>query len=251
LLFAGAQKGKDCLQPLGLMAEQLLALPPARQPRLLWRLDAGFGTDAGINWRLSRRCRRLVKGFNHRRAQKVIGQVPDEDWIEVGPRQWAAPVPNGVRYARRTETLALDWFTGKGKEKGALLLQQRFAQSPAAMVRCYNARGGMETAIRNDKVGLPRVQRRNHAWPAQAAWVVLTDLAHNLLQWTDGWRWHGSAFEGYGALRLVQDLLTLPGRVQFGGRQGDRLEKVAWQRSHPYARKRQSCWQRLFRELQP
>jgi hypothetical protein len=46
-------------------------------------------------------------------------------------------VPNGVRYARRTETLALDWFTGKGKEKGALLLHQLFAQSPAAIVRCY------------------------------------------------------------------------------------------------------------------
>lgn len=238
-----------------LMAESLLALPPARQPRLLWRLDAGFGTDAGINWLLPRRSRLLVKGFNNRRAQKVVGQVPDEAWIEVGPRKWAAPVPNVVRYARRTETLALDWFTGQGKEKCALLTRsdQLFDQSPAELVRCYNARGGMETEIRDDKVGLQLVKRRKHAWPAQAAWVVLTDLAHNLLKWTDDSLrvWHGSDFEGYGALRIVQDLLPIPGRVQFGGRKGDRLEKVALQRSHPYARKMQACLQRLFRELQP
>jgi hypothetical protein len=181
LLFPGAQKGKDCLQPMVLMAEQLLALPPARQSRLLWRLDAGFGTDAGINWLLPRHCRLLVKGFNNRRAQKVVGQVPDADWIEVGPRKWAARVPNPVRYACRIETLALDWFTGTGKEKCALLIHQLFDQSPAEIVRLYNARGGMETEIRDDKVGLQLAKRRKHAWPAQAAWVVLTDVAHNLL----------------------------------------------------------------------
>lgn len=102
LLFSGAQKGKDCLQPMVLMAEQLLALPPARLSRLLWRLDAGFGTDAGINWLLPRRGQLLVKGFNNRRAKKVVGQVPDEDWVEVGPRKWAAPVPNVVRYGKVT-----------------------------------------------------------------------------------------------------------------------------------------------------
>jgi hypothetical protein len=236
-----------------LMAEQLLALPPARQSRLLWRLDAGFGTDAGINSLLPRHCRLLVKGFNNRRAQKVVGQVPDADWIEVGPRKWAARVPNPVRYACRIETLALDWFTGTGKEKCALLTRsdQLFDQSPAEIVRLYNARGGMETEIRDDKVGLQLAKRRKHAWPAQAAWVVLTDVAHNLLKWTGDWMWHGSDFEGYGALRIVQDLLTIPGRVHFGGRKGDRLETVALQRSHPYARKMQSCLQRLFRELQP
>jgi len=228
-------------------------LPPARQSRLLWRLDAGFGTDAGINWLLPRHCRLLVKGFNNRRAQKVVGQVPDADWIEVGPRKWAARVPNPVRYACRIETLALDWFTGTGKEKCALLTRsdQLFDQSPAEIVRLYNARGGMETEIRDDKVGLQLAKRRKHAWPAPAAWVVLTDVAHNLLKWTGDWMWHGSDFEGYGALRIVQDLLTIPGRVHFGGRKRDRLETVALQRSHSYARKMQSCLQRLFRELQP
>ena len=80
---------------------------------------------------------------------------------------------------------------------------------------------------------------------------AVADLAHNRLKWTDDWMWHGSDFEGYGALRIVQDLLTFPGRMQFDGPKGDRLEKVALQQSHPYARKMQSCLQRIFRELQP
>ena len=234
-----------------LMAEQVLALPLARQPRVLWRLDAGFGTDAALNWLLPRRCRILVKGFNNLRAQKVVRQVSDDEWIEVGPSKWAASVPNVVRYARRTQTLALDWLTGTGKEKCALLIHQFFDQSPAEIVHRYNARGGMETEIREDKAGLQLVKRRKHAWSAQSAWVVLTDLAHNLLKWTGDWMWHGSSFEDYGALRIVQDLLRIPGYVQFGGRKGDRLLKVALQRSHPYASEIQFCLQRLFRELQP
>ena len=251
LVFPGAQMGKDCLQPLVLMTEQVLALPDARRPRLLWRLDGGFGTDATINWLLPRDYRLIIKGYSNRRAQKVVGQVPDADWVDVGPNKWAAPVPNAVRYARRTQTLALDWLTGTGQEKCALLIHQLFNRSPAEVVQFYNARGGMETEIREDKTGLQLVKRRKHAWAAQVGWVILTDLAHNLLKWTGDWMWHGSEFEGYGALRIVKDLLTVPGRVQFGGRKGDRLEKVALQRDHPYALEMQLCLQRLFRDLKP
>lgn len=128
---------------------------------------------------MPRHCRLLVKGFNNLRAQKVVGQVPDADWVEVGPRKWATPVPKVVRYPCGTETLALNWFTATGKEKCALLTRsdQLFDQSLAEIVRCYNARGGMETEIRDDKVGLQLLERRKHAWPAQAARAVLTRFA--------------------------------------------------------------------------
>lgn len=234
-----------------LMTEQLLALPAARAARLLWRLDGGFGTDAALNWLLPRRSQVLVKGYNNRRAQKVVGQVPDADWLEVGPDKWAAPVPNVVRYARSTQTLALTWLTPKGKEKCALLIHQMFDQSPADIVHCYDARGRMETEIREDKAGLQLVKRRKLAWNAQAAWVVLNDVAHNLLKWSHDWMWQGSAFETFGTLRVVQDLLSMPGRLEFGGRQGDRLLKVALLRSHPYALEMQACLNRLCRELKP
>jgi hypothetical protein len=234
-----------------LMTEQLLALPSARQKRLLWRLDGGFGTDAAINWLLPRQARILVKGFSARRAAKVVQSVADHDWIEVGPQKWVAPVPNPVHYTRRTQTLAVTWTTSTGKDKHALLIHQLFGQSPIDIVQCYNARGGMETEIREDKAGLQLVRRRKHAWNAQAAWVVLNDLAHNLIKWTGVWMWSGSAFETFGTLRIVQDLLSIPGRLEFGGRHGDRLEKVALQRSHPYAAEMQHCLRNLFRNLKP
>lgn len=142
-------------------------------------------------------------------------------------------------------------MTLKGKEKYALLIHQLFDQAPADIVRCYDARGSMETEIREDKVGLQLVKRRKLAWNAQAAWVVLNDVAHNLLKWTPDWMWQGSAFETFGALRIVQDLLSMPGRLEFGGRKGDRLLKVALLRSHPYALEMQACLNRLFRELKP
>jgi hypothetical protein len=160
-------------------------------------------------------------------------------------------VPNPVHYTRPTQTLALDWITSTGKEKYALLIHQLFDQTPDEIVRCYNARGGMETEIREDKVGLQLVKRRKHAWNAQATWVVLNDLAHNLIKWTGAWMWQGSPFETYGTLRIVQDLLSLPGRLEFGGRHGDRLQKVVLQCSHPYAAEMQACLQKLFRELKP
>jgi hypothetical protein len=228
-----------------------LALPAARQSRLLWRLDGGFGTDAAINWLLSQGGRLLVKGFSARRAAKVVHQVPQDDWIEVGPQKWVAPVANPVDYVRRTQTVAVNWMTPTGKEKNALLIHQLFDQLPADIAHCYNARGGMETEIREDKAGLQLVRRRKHAWNAQAAWVVLNDLAHNLIKWTRPWMWQGTRFEDFGTVRMVQDLLPIPGRLEFGGRHGDRLQKVALQRSHPYAAEMQRCLQQLFRELKP
>jgi hypothetical protein len=228
-----------------------LALPAARQSRLLWRLDGGFGTDAAINWLLSQGGRLLVKGFSARRAAKVVHQVPQDDWIEVGPQKWVAPVANPVDYVRRTQTVAVNWMTPTGKEKYALLIHQLFDQLPADIAHCYNARGGMETEIREDKAGLQLVRRRKHAWNAQAAWVVLNDLAHNLIKWTRPWMWQGTRFEDFGTVRMVQDLLPIPGRLEFGGRHGDRLQKVALQRSHPYAAEMQRCLQQLFRELKP
>lgn len=250
-LFPGTQNSHESLQALVEMTNELLTLPRARQPRLLWRLDGGFGTDAAINWLLPQHNRLLIKGYSARRAAKVAQAVTDEDWIEVGPAKWVAAVPNAVHYTRRTQTVAVTWLTPTGKEKYALLIHQLFHLSPSEINQLYNARGGMETEIREDKTGLQLVKRRKQVWNAQATWVVLNDLAHNLIKWTNLWLWQGSSFENFGSLRIVQDLLPLRGRLEFGGRRGDRLQKVALQRSHPYAAEMQDCLQKMFRELKP
>jgi len=247
LLYPGFQHSLSTLQPTVHLAEHLLQLKPHQCHRTTWRLDAGFGSDDAINWLLSRDYQLIAKGYNSRRAQKVVNQVPPEAWQPVRDNKWVAIVPNSVRYARRTQTLALRWVTESYRERGALLIHTLLDQLPIEVVTCYDDRGGtIELDIKQDKLGLKLVRRRKQHWNAQEAWVILTDLAHNLLVWTHDWMFTGSRFETYGHLRLVEDVLNIPGWLEF---KGDRLQKVALQRSHPFAGEMQVCLARLFREL--
>lgn len=247
LLYPGSQHSLATLEPSVELAERLLALSPQQRQRTVWRLDAGFGSDPAINWLLARGYQVLAKGYSAKRAAKVGRQLPKDLWQPVREQEWVAVVPAGLRYGRRTQTLALHWFTEAGREHWALLIHTLLNWSPLAVVQCYAARGGtMESDLHQDKAGLQLVRRRKQRWHAQTAWVVLTDLAHNLLTWTREWMFTDSRFEKYGYLRLIQDVLSIPGFVEF---KGSKLEKVALQRTHPFAAEMQSCLARLFREL--
>ena len=131
-----------------------------------------------------------------------------------------------------------------------MLIHNLLFEATTEAVLCYDSRGAVEVEIKEDKVGLQLVKRRKHHWHAQAAWVILTDMAHNLLTWTHPWMLAGSSFETFGDLRLVQDVLSIPGYVEFGGAKGDKLVKVALQESHPYASEVARCLNSLFKNLQ-
>jgi Transposase DDE domain group 1 len=228
------------------LAERLLRPKDRQRRRIIWRLDAGFGSDDAVKWLLSRDYQILVKGYNTRRAKKVALDVEPDDWQAVRPDKWVATVPTNIRYGRRVETLALKWLAPKSGERYALLLHT-LGQSAAEVVKLYDARGGaIESDIQQDKLGLQLLRRRKRSWHAQEAWVILSDLAHNLLIWSQDWMWADSRFESYGMLRLVQDVLSIPGSLEF---KGDQLCKVSLQRTHPFATEVQSCLRRLFKEL--
>ncbi len=250
LIYPGTQSGFNSLFPMVEQVEQLCQWNQRQRHRVLWRLDAGFGSDACINWNLAREYQLVVKGHNNLRAKKVVQAQPQGSWKKVGRERWVSVVSKGVRYARRTQTLAVKWRVPKGKEKCALVIHTLLDQEPSEVIHCYDARGAMEAEIKEDKVGLQLVKRRKHRWHAQAAWVILTDMAHNLLTWTHPWMFDGSSFETFGDLRLVQDVLSIPGYVEFGGAKGDKLLKVALQESHPYASEVARCLNSLFKNLQ-
>lgn len=82
----------------------------------------------------------------------------------------------------------------------------------------YDARGGAEVEqFRNDKSGLSMAVRRKHSYLGQIGFILLTDLAHNLLADFAHQALVGSRFEGYGLKRIVRDLLATPGRLVFAG----------------------------------
>jgi DDE family transposase len=247
LLYPGFQHSLSTLQPTVQLVERLLRLKPHQRHRTVWRLDGGYGSDDAINWLLARDFQLLVKGYSVRRAQKVVHAMAPETWQPVREHKWVVVVPDGVRYARRTQTLALRWITEGGRERCALLVHTLLDRTPLEVVACYDARGGaIESDLHQDKVGLQLVRRRKQRWNAQGAWVILTDVAHNLLTWTRDWMFADSRFADYGYLRLIQDVLSIPGYTEY---KGAKLQKVALQRSHPFAPEMQSCLVRLFHEL--
>ena len=246
LLYPGFVHSLSTLKPTIELTERVLHLKIPQRHGVVWRVDGGFGSDDAINWVLARDYQLVAKGYNSRRAQKVVRQVPSDTWQSVREHKWVAVVPEGLRYARRTQTLAIRWITEKGQERCALLIHTLLNESPRQVVSYYDARGSMESEIKQDKLGLHLVRRHKQRWEAQEAWIILTDTAHNLLTWTREWMWGGSRFETWGHLRLVHDGLNIPGDLAF---KGTKLEKVALQRDHPFATEMQDCLARLFREL--
>ena len=247
LLYPGFQHSLGCFEPLVQLAERVLHPKPHQLPHIGWRLDAGFGSDAAVKWLLARQTQLLVKGYNSRRAQKVVRQVSADDWQPVRPNKWVAVVPNSMRYGRCLQTLAVRWLTEAGRERCALLLHTLLAQAPLAVVANYDARGGtLESDLHQDKLGLQLMHRRKQHWCAQEAWLILTDMAHNLLIWSQPWMFADSPFASFGMVRLIQDVFTIPGRLEF---KGGHLQQVSLQRSHPFAPAMLLCLERLFKTL--
>ena len=90
---------------------------------------------------------------------------------------------------------------------------------------CYDNRGGAEVEqFRSDKGGLNLEVRRKHSFPAQKGFILLTDLAHNLLADFFHRALLGTRFESYGVKRIVRDLLSVPGRLVFDDQKLVRVE---------------------------
>jgi hypothetical protein len=245
-LHVGSAQSVHAFEPMVRATEALLQLKPHQVAHTGWRTDGGFGTDHNINWLLPRSGQLVTKGYNATRAAAAARRRATDEWQAVGPERWVARVPEAVRYGRRTQSLVLHWVSEQRKDRYALLIHTLLHWPIADVVRFYDARAQQEVQIRQDKMGLQLTRRRKRAWSAQETWVVLNDLAHNLLAWTHDWMWRGSRFEGYGSLRLVQDVLNLSGHLVF---QGDKLQKVALCRSDPFAPDVAECLHGLLTEL--
>lgn len=213
LLFAGKQPSLHCLKPLVGEMERVLGLGRQQRAQIMLRFDAGFGTDANFNWVLWRGYQVVGKSYHGKRARKLAGLVTA--WHEVGFERWVATCPQPVRYGRRTQQAVLRWKTAKGKVRHAHVITSHLDWSLEEFVQEYNDRAQMENEIKADKSGLLLVKRRKRRLPAQEALVLRTDLAHNIAVWSKDWIFTDPRFAEYGVLRVVQDLLTIPGKITF------------------------------------
>ena len=219
-VFPGNFHTVHCFKPAVLAAENALDLSAKQRRRTVWRLDGGSGSEEKLRWLLKRNYHMLAKGINHHRAKTLAKKV--KRWDEFQD-DWLGEVPGPHDYPRPVRV-----FVKRRLEKGRFLhnyyVTTLSLPSKRLFLQLYNARGAAEVEqFRNDKQGLGLAARRKRSFLGQIAYVLLTDLAHNLLADFCHKALVNTKFEGYGPKRIVRDLLCCPGFLTF---EQDKLTKV-------------------------
>lgn len=98
------------------------------------------------------------------------------------------------------------------------------------------------------QASLGLVKRRQRTWEAQQTVLLLARLAHHLLVWSQRWlsrvpatRWR---LRGYGLVRLLRDVWTVPGVVRW--RRGW-MVRVHFDPLHPLTKVLRQGFAALFR----
>jgi hypothetical protein len=223
-LYPGNQHTSHCLRPAVLATESSLELDSAQRKRTVWRLDGGAGSDDHLKWLLARGYQVLAKGASHFRAAKLAKQA--RRWDLYGD-WWLAEVPPPIDYGRPLRVFVRRCWK-EGQWRHSYYLSSLSLPSKRYFLDFYLQRGGAEVQqFREDKSGLNLAARRKQSFTGQHAYVLLTDLAHNLLADFHHKALVDSRFENYGIKRIRRDLLNCPGRLIFEENQLKRVELLS------------------------
>ena len=200
-----------------LASETALELAPVQRKRTVWRMDGGAGTDKHLIWLLSRGYHVLSKGISNRRAEALSRRV--QRWDTYAENTWLGEVTPPIDYGRPVRV-----FVKRRLKDGQFLhsyyISTLSLPSKGCFQRLYDARGGAEVEqFRNDKSGLSLEARRKRSFTGQTGYILLTDLAHNLLADFAHRALAQSSFASFGPKRIVRDLLNLPGLVNWSENQ--------------------------------
>jgi len=153
------------------------------------------GSDAQLIWLLARGYQTMAKGLSNRRAEALARQVRRWDAYD---NCWLGEVPSPVDYGRPVRV-----FVKKRPKEGGFRHSYYVSTLPlpskGLFMRYYDQRGLNLTA------------RRKQGFLAQKGYILLTDLAHNLLADFQHRALIGSRFENYSLKRILRDLLRMPG----------------------------------------
>ena len=217
-----------------------------RRHQIVLRLDGGFGTTAILNWLLSRGYQIVAKISNSSRVRTL--RQPLGPWQPTSsPGRELAAVLRPHRFCRTTRPWVIRTPKAKGGYHYAVLVTTLPDLAPLAVADAYDGRAGIEASCCQDKQGLGMVKRRQHKWEAQQLVLLLARLAHHLLVWSQQWlnrlpqlrhRWRG-----YGVVRLLQEVWTVPGVLHW---EHGWLVSVRFDPLHPLARVLQGGFAALF-----
>jgi len=207
------------------------------------RLDAGFGTDANINFALWRDYPILVKIYSWKRAAALAKSV--QKWVAVpsaadNTRRQAGWVTKPHRYGRKTVQVAVRTPNNKGGYNYSVLVTTDTKATLDEIVTLYDKRSGVpESSFCQDYQGLSMRKQRKAGFEAQQVLLLLSQLAHNILIWFKGWLIDAvrasegntqkqnlpqvraaanqtiATIQARGIKRLMREMLSLSGKVQF------------------------------------
>ena len=207
----------------------------AKRARVEFRLDSGWGSEAIINWLLTRGYQVTGKFKSTARVQKLVR--PITAWEPTtSPGREVAPVPAPVALARPCAQYAVR-TPSKDRPSGyyqAVLFTSRTELGMHAVVDHYDGRAGMEADLKGDKRGLGLGGLRKQKLAAQRRVVLLGQWAHNVLLWARRGLAQGAPrLAEFGIVRLVQEVCAVPGRVKLTAAG---VSRVRLRREHPCAR---------------
>lgn len=187
-------------------------------------MDGGGGSDANFRLLLQQGYQIHAKGLSSSRAAALAQKVVRWDaygdiWLgEVDPT-FDLGSPIRVFVQRRCK---------KGQFVHTYFVSTLKLPSKKHFLTYYHERGGAETEqFRADKSGLALAIRRKRSLTGQMGYILLTDLAHNLLADFKHHALVGSRFEGYGLKRIIRDLLSMPGVLVFEDKKLVRIELLS------------------------
>ena len=236
-LFTGNVQLTTALQPLVLAAEETLKLDGMKRRRTVIRVDAGGGSLDDVNWCLERGYHFHGKTFSSDRAEAL--SVTVEQWYtdrQKPGRQVGWITVEEPGYVRPVRRLSTRWRKKNGEWKHAVLLSTLSPREVIALMnlpvdlvrdqhsvalayaKLYDKRGGtVEVEIKEGKQGLGITRQSKKKFAAQQMVLLLGALAHNVLVWARRWlQPRAPRLAGYGALRLVRDVLGISGLIELG-----------------------------------
>ncbi len=224
-LYAGNAHTLHCFRPAVEGAETALELSPEKRKRTVWRMDGGAGATEEFIWLLSKGYQVNAKGLSHRRADALAAQV--QRWDAYQENTWIAEVDPPLDYGRPVRVFVKRRLKD-GEFHHSYYVSTLKLPSKGIFLHLYDTRGAAEVEqFRNDKSGLSMEARRKRSFLGQKGYILLTDLAHNLLADFSHRALVGSKFEDYGLKRIVRDLLAFPGRLVFDDQKLVRVELLS------------------------
>lgn len=224
-VFPGNYHTLHCFKPAVEATATALELSLEQRKRTVWRMDGGSGADDELRWLLAKGYHVMAKGLSNRRAEALAAKV--NRWDPYQENSWLGEVEPPVDYGRPVRV-----FVKRRLKDGAFLhsyyVSTLSLPSKSSFLELYDARGGAEVEqFRNDKSGLSMEARRKHNFLGQKGYILLTDLAHNLLADFYHRALVGTRFDEFGLKRIVRDLLAVPGRLFFDDDQLVRVELLS------------------------